>query len=151
MRSYILAVAGIVLIAALITLIAPSGKMGKFLQGAVKLAILAVMIVPFGALLKNQPPSVTAGTDIAADEGYLAYCAREKGHADAVELLLALEKEGISAEVKVERNADATFSYQKITVHVLAPVLSAADEHIYMLDQIEAALEAHYGCEAEVS
>ena len=37
MKAYILSIAGVVLLSAVITIIAPSGKMGKFLRGAVKL------------------------------------------------------------------------------------------------------------------
>ena len=43
MKAYILSIAGVVLLAAVITIIAPGGKMGKFLKGAVKLVILFVM------------------------------------------------------------------------------------------------------------
>ena len=151
MKAYILAIAGIVLVAALITLIAPSGKMGKFLKGATKLAILAVMLLPVRALLSGEI-AVSSGGEIALDEGYLTHCAEELAEGDAAAIVEKLEEDyGVSAAVRVERELDATFSYRKIQVRVIDFGITPADEHIYMIDAIEAALEAHYGCDAEVS
>ena len=50
----------------------------------------------------------------------------------------------------VERNADATFSYQKIAVELCGGGISGGDEHIYIIAEIEAALEERFGCDAEV-
>ena len=57
----------------------------------------------------------------------------------------------MTAAAKVERNADATFSYQKIVVRILDFGISGEDEHIYMIEKIESELESYYGCDAEVS
>ena len=151
MQSYILAIVGIVLLTAVITIIAPSGKMGKFLKGATKLAILFVMLMPIRSLLAEESFAVS-GENIAQDDEYLAYCARELAAEDAAAIMVHMEEEyGIEASVRVERNTDATFSYQKITVLISDFGISDEDEHIYMIEKIEAKLEAYYNCDAEVS
>ena len=46
MKAYILSIAGAVLLSAVITIISPSGKMGKFIKGTSKLLILVIMLAP---------------------------------------------------------------------------------------------------------
>lgn len=151
MKGYILAVVGIVLISAVITIIAPSGKMGTFLKGATKLAILFVMLFPIRSLLSGGSVSVSGG-EMALDEGYLTHCAQELSRQDAAEIVISLEEDfGVETAVRVERNADPTFSFRKIQVRILDFGITDEDEHIYMIEKIEAALEADYGCDAEVS
>lgn len=151
MKTYILAIVGIVLVSAVITMIAPAGKMGKFLKGATKLAILFVLLLPVKSLLSDGSLTVSGG-DMALDRDYLTHCARRLGEEDAAAIVISLEEEyGVTAAAKVERNADATFSYQKIVVRILDFGISGEDEHIYMIEKIESELESYYGCDAEVS
>ena len=151
MKTYILAIIGVVLLSAVVTIIAPGGKMGRFLKGATKLAILFVMLLPLRAVLSGDAISVSGG-NMALDESYLEHCAKELSAEDAASIVLHLEEQyGVTAAVKVERNADATFSYEKIVVHISDFGISDVDEHIYMIEKIEAALETYFGCDAEVS
>ena len=151
MKAYILAIVGIVLVSAVITMIAPAGKMGKFLKGATKLAILFVLLLPVKSLLSDGSLTVSGGA-MALDRDYLAHCARRLGEEDAAAIVISLEEEyGVTAAAKVERNADATFSYHKIVVRILDFGISGEDEHIYMIEKIESELESYYGCDAEVS
>ena len=151
MKTYILAIVGIVLVSAVITMIAPAGKIGKFLKGATKLAILFVLLLPVKSLLSDGSLTVSGG-DMALDRDYLAHFALRLGEEDAAAIVISLEEEyGVTAAAKVERNADATFSYQKIVVRILDFGISGEDEHIYMIEKIESELESYYGCDAEVS
>lgn len=151
MKTYILAIVGVVLLSAVITIIAPSGKMGKFLKGATKLAILFVMLLPLRSLLSGDALTVSGG-DMALDQNYLEHCANELAEEDAASIVVHLEEEyGVTTAVRVDRNADATFSYEKIVVRISDFGISDEDEHIYMIEKIEAALEAYFGCDAEVS
>ena len=151
MKTYILAIIGVVLLSAVVTIIVPGGKMGRFLKGATKLAILFVMLLPLRAVLSGDAISVSGG-NMALDESYLEHCAKALSAEDAASIVLHLEEQyGVTAAVKVERNADATFSYEKIVVHISDFGISDEDEHIYMIEKIEAELEAYYNCDAEVS
>ena len=152
MKAYILAIVGIVLVAALVTLIAPGGKTGRFLKGATRLSILFVMLLPLKALFSADASALSGGTaSIKEDGDYLAFCAEELAEGDAAAILTKLEEEyAVTAAVRVERNPDPTFSYRKITVFISDFGITDADEHIYTVEKIQAALEAHYNCPAEV-
>ena len=151
MKAYILSVVGAVLLSAVIAVIAPSGKTGKFLRGATRLVTLFVLLSPLKELLGETPLSVGSSSSLQADEEYLSYCARELAAEDEQAIgAWILEEYGAESVVRVERNADATFSYQKIAVELCGGGISAGDEHIYIIAEIEAALEERFGCDAEV-
>ncbi len=151
MKAYILSIAGAVLLSAVITVIAPGGRMGKFLRGAVNLVILVVMAAPLTALFRGEGEMLGAGS-IAYDEGYLAYCAETLSAEDEAALCVFLQEEyGVTARAQVVRRAEAGFAYEKIYVEILDFGIIGQDEHIYMTEQIESALEECYGCAAEVS
>ncbi len=150
MKGYILSIAGAVLLSALITILSPSGKMGKFLKGATKLVILFVMVSPLANFLTQGSFDWSAG-EIGTDEAYLSYCAdlAADGDEEAIAAYLA-EEYGIEAAVTVTVRADETFSYEKITVEWENAGIFDRDEHIHISEEIESALKAKYGCEAEV-
>lgn len=151
MKAYILSVVGAVLLSAVIAVIAPSGKTGKFLRGATRLVTLFVLLSPLKELLGETPLSVGSSSSLQADEEYLSYCARELAAEDEQAIGAWIREEyGAESVVRVERNADATFSYQKIQVTILDFGIYEQDEHIHISEQIEAALETRYGCQAEV-
>ena len=151
MKAYILSVVGAVLLSAVIAVIAPSGKTGKFLRGATRLVTLFVLLSPLKELLGGTPLSVGSSSSLRADDEYLSYCARELAAEDEQAIGAWIREEyGAESVVRVERNADATFSYQKIQVTILDFGIYEQDEHIHISEQIEAALETRYGCQAEV-
>ncbi len=150
MTGYILSIAGVVLLSALVAMIAPSGKMGEFLKGVTKLVTLFILLAPIGKLAAGDEFIFSVGK-IETDEAYLAYCVQELSAQDEAEIVLWLDETyDVVGEADVKRNADATFSYQKIQVTILDFGIYEQDEHIHISEQIEAALETRYGCQAEV-
>lgn len=151
MKAYILSIAGVVLLSAVITVISPGGKMGKFLRGAVKLLILVVMLSPFVSWLGGNHYTFSSG-NVLTDETYLERCAEilaegdERGIGDYL-----AEEFSVAAEVTVSRNAESGFSRKKITVKITDFGIIGQDKHIDMMRRIEDALEKKYGCPAEVA
>ena len=151
MKAYILSIAGVVLLSAVITIIAPSGKMGKFLRGAAKLVILFVMVSPIAAFFADGKFSFETSS-VSLDEGYLGYCAEQFSEEDETAIAAYLYEEyGVRADVDVLRRADEDFSYEKISVEITDFGIIGQDEHIHMIDEIGEALETRYGCRAEVT
>ena len=74
MRAYILSIAGIVLISAVVSMIAPSGKMGKFIRGTTKLLILLVMLGPIISWVEGKRELSLSSSNIRTDEAYLERC-----------------------------------------------------------------------------
>ena len=75
MKAYILSIAGAVLLSAVITIISPSGKMGKFIKGTSKLLILVIMLAPVISVFSGKSISLESGT-VGTDTGYLESCAK---------------------------------------------------------------------------
>ena len=151
MKAYILSIAGIVLISAVVTMIAPSGKMGKFVRGTTKLMILLVMLAPIISWLEGKTELSLSSSSIDTDEAYLERCVSLMEEGDAREIAAYLLSEyGVTAEIYTERNGD-TFRLQKITVNVTDFGIIGQDGHINIMTRIGEDLEARYGCEVAIS
>ena len=72
MKAYILSIVGVILLTAVITIIAPHGKMEKFLKGTAKLVVLSALIAPIAGFLTEKAPSLSAA-EIGTDTAYLEY------------------------------------------------------------------------------
>ena len=151
MKVYILSIAGVVLLTAVITIIAPGGKMGKFLKGATKLVILFVMVSPLASWVTEGDLSFQTAS-IGMDEEYLAHCADRLALSDEATIGSWLSEEyGVTADVQVSRLADETFSYEKIIVKITDFGINGQDEHIHIIEEVDGVLEERYGCDAEVA
>ena len=153
MKTYILSIAGVVLLTAIISIVVPNGKMGKFIQGMGKLLTLTVMIAPFATLFMKQKGELAfSSANIAADERYLVSCARILSERDEEEIKKALNDEiSVTAEVEVERGKTAGFPSEKITVKITDFGIIGQDGHKNMIDEIESRLATRYRCKVEIS
>ena len=152
MKTYILAIAGVILLSAVVTMIAPSGKMGKFVKGTMKLVILVVMISPAISWVKSGKLDLPASTSVRLDEGYLEACSARLEAADEEEIgAYIAEQFSVDCTVKVTRSDDAPFSREKILITVDAAGIIGTDEHIHIVTCIREAIEARYGAHTEVS
>ncbi len=151
MKEYILSVAGIVLLSAVITVILPSGKMGKFIKGAMKLFTLVVLVSPF---VKNFDKSATLYSEatVPMDGEYLSYCAATLAKADEKAIAQELSQTfSVAAEVEVERRAETKFPLEKISVKITDFGIIGQDEHIHIMNLIQENVTKQYGCMTEVS
>lgn len=152
MKSYILAIAGVILLTAVITVILPGGKTGKFLKGAMKLVILAVMISPVIGWVKSGKPDFAAPSSLSLDGGYLEACSARLERADEAEIAsYILEEFSLDSEVEVVRSDRAPFSREKITVMVETGGIIDSDGHIDIVTCIKEAVEKRFGAQTEVS
>ena len=151
MKAYILSIAGIVLVIAALTIIAPSGKMGKFIKGAGRLFIIVVMVAPFVSFFTEKDHSLFETEDIAIDSSYLESCAKMLEDDDEIEITAYLSDElFIRAEVKVSRSVRTGFPREKIAVKIIEMGINGQVGHIDRAEDVRAALEERYGCEAVV-
>ncbi len=150
MSGYILSVAGVILISAVISVIAPSGKMGKFVKSMTRLFIFVVLIAPFVRFAKD-PEAFLPSAQFDTDEHYLATYSDMLSRSDEREIAAMLEGEyGVTADIEVTRALD-DFSYEKIIVKVTDFGINGDEAHIDILSAIEERLKTSYGCSAEVS
>ena len=151
MKAYILSIAGIVLVIAALTIIAPSGKMGKFIKGAGRLFIIVVMVAPFVRFFTDKHSSLFESERIVEDRGYLARCAAMLSEEDEKEITAYLSEElFVTAEVKVSRRESSGFPREKIEVKIIEMGINGQGGHIDKAEDVRRALEERYGCEAVV-
>lgn len=104
MKEYLFAVAGAVLISAIVAAIAPEGKISGAVKTAAKLLCLTVISQPiaryFVKLKNGESVGIFAETVITEDESFIKYCSEAK-IAETKKLLEAeiLEKYGAETEV----------------------------------------------------
>ncbi len=151
MKTYILAIAGIVLLSAVVSVIAPSGKMGKFIKGAMRLAILVVLISPFANWIGGKQLSIPTAS-VGEDSNYLQYCAKRLSEEDEKAIEKFLQQEfSVIAEVEVTRTPDSNFKREKISAKISDFGIIGQDEHIDMIHRIQETLQTKYGCPTEVA
>ena len=151
MKTYVLSIAGIVLVIAAVSIISPSGKMGKFIKGAGRLFILVVMVAPFATLFGEKKGAFFLTEEIKTDESYLLRCTEILSEKDEKEITEYLnENFSITAEVRVFRSKETGFPREKIEVIVTNFGIIGQDGHIDKTEDVQRALEERYGCTAVV-
>ena len=150
MKTYILSVAGVVLWSAVISVILPSGKMGKFIKGAMNLFVLVVLVSPFTDMFLGKNFEIPT-VEIAEDTIYLEKCAQMLSEEDRVLVESYLSKEfAVSGNVSVRRSIKANFPREKIIIEITDFGIFGQDERIYTMTRIREAVEKEFGCTAEV-
>lgn len=150
MKAYILSIAGVILISTLVSVIAPSGKMGKFVKGISKLFLVVILISPFASWMNGEGFSFETDA-LGRDERYLSACTSLLSRRDEAEIAAYLSEEyGIVGDVVVSRNSD-DFSYEKISVRITDFGINGEGPHIDILSKIGESLKERYGCRVEVS
>lgn len=149
MKGYVLSVAGVVLISAVISIIAPSGKMGKFVKSISRLFIFVVLISPFVRFAK-EPETFFPSTEMREDDVFLRKYAMKLSEADEAEISAWMTEEyGVESFVLVSRSSD-DFSYQKIVVRVTDFGINGEESHIDIMSAARERLLERYGCDVEV-
>ncbi len=150
MKSYILAIAGAVILSAALTAILPSGKTGKFIRGMCRLVVFSVVAAPLVSLFSEHAVKLGAA-EVGYDENYLLKCAELLSKEDErrIEALLA-EEFSLTAEAEAERGTEENFPLRKITLKVSPNGIFGQEEHINMAERIGSALSEAFGYAPEL-
>lgn len=150
MKAYILSIAGVILLSAVLSMIVPNGKTGAFVRGMMKLLILSVVIAPMIGWLKTGEFDF-APSALNENAAYLEKCASIVSQNDESEIRFYLQETfGVTAEAEVTRSTDGRYFLEKITVNIYEFGINGQDGHIDIISRIRSALEERYGCNAEV-
>ena len=154
MKEYILAVCGAVVIAALISLLLPSGKTGRFIGGILKLFCLLVMLVPLFRMFGNfvLPDAEKPAAAYGPDEEFVRYVCEQQAQARAEEVEKAVE-EKFSVDVSVEvewEYAEYSCNVTEISVKIEDFGIYGNEGHIYVIQQIDSYVSS-FSKEAEVN
>lgn len=155
MKEYILAVCGAVVISALISLLMPEGKTGRFIGGILKLFCLLVMLVPLLQMFKQfavpeEGEEVSAGYE--PDEDFLLNIYEKQAAAREDEIEELVEK-----EFSVDVSADVVWEYAQYACNVTEIRIKIEnfgiygdEEHIYVIQQIKSYV-SEFAKETEVN
>ncbi len=150
MKAYILTLAGIILVSAVVSLLVPQGKMSAFIKGMTKLLVLAVVVAPFISYFKKEEFEFT-NAEINWDVAYLERSASLIAKEDEEEISSYLSEDyGVTAEVGVTRAWDGNYTMQIITVKITDSGIFGQDDHINNIAEIKSRLEERYGCTVEI-
>lgn len=151
MKAYLLTIAGVIILSAVVSILVSDGKMGKFIKGMMRLFVFSVVIVPFISMF-GEKDFVFSTAEIESDEGYLIRCSEILEEKDEKEIIEFLSREyGIIGEAEVVRDNSDGFARKKINVKIFDAGIFGQDEHIDIIGRIKIVLEEKYGCQTEVA
>ena len=153
MQAYILGVCGAVVISALITILLPEGKTGKFIGGILKLFCVAVMLLPVPALLREV--GVTgggSGGEMQPDEAFIDAVFSRRAEEEEETLEGKIDEEvGVTALVDILWECeDFAYTVEEIDVKIEDFGIYGADRHIFVIEQVEACVREWYSAEVNV-
>lgn len=155
MKAYILAVCGAAIISALVTVLLPEGRTGKFINGILKLFCLLVMLVPLLFLFTDPGevfPDSGGETEMEYDEGFIDYMFSRLAEEEEAAVETYIEEEfSVIADAEVGwKNVEYAFTVSELSVTVKDFGIYTDGEHIFIIEQIAERMEKLYS-EAEVT
>lgn len=140
MSGYILNVVGAIVIATIASLIIPSKKTGKMIEGIIKLCVLLVMVSPIINLTEGikLDEIFTTEATINYDSEYLEYVYKNKALQDEKDLKTIIEKEfEAKCDCSVLWVADnLEYKIQKIVVNFSDYGILKNKESIFIIEQL---------------
>ena len=150
MEGYILAVCGAVILSALVTILLPEGKTGKFINGMLRVFCVAVMLVPlYGMFEKFGAPSLPEGRseEVALDESFMERVFSEQALAQAEALETSLSEDpgiSVSAEILWEC-VEYAYTVREVRIEIENFGIYGEDEHIFVIEQVRSRISELFG------
>lgn len=141
MKAYILSVCGAVIVSALVVMLLPEGKTGKFINGILKLFCLLVMLIPLFGFLSDHGEPVFSGDDSASikpDDDFIDYFFGERAEREEVYLKQTLEEEfEVTLTAEIAWNVvDYAYEVSNVTIEIENFGMNENDEHIFIINGI---------------
>ncbi len=150
MKAYLLTLTGAILLSAIVSVLLPDGKMGRFLKGMTRLFVFSIVVVPLVSLFHEKKFDFSTG-ETAMDAAYLETCAELLERADEREIEgYLLGEYGLESEAEMSRKPTGDFGREKVRVKLFFEGIFEPEAHIDMMTEIKNVLEKNFGCLAEV-
>ena len=155
MKTYILGVCGAVILSALIFLLLPDGKLGKFIGGVLKLFCIAVILTPVPQLLSDFRLVWSGEGDGAAaalDDAFILQMFGRRADAQEAELAaLFADDPGVTVCAEVGWEAEGyTYRVTDVSVRIEDFGIYGEERHIFVIEQVEACVREWYSAEVNV-
>lgn len=140
MQAYILSVCGAVIISALVTLLLPEGKTGKFINGILKLFCLLVVLVPLFGFFKElkNPGFPDSSQEASLDDGFIdyAFAVRAKEDGEKIDKTIADEFSVVVSSSVAWDFVEYSYKITGVSVKIKNFGMYGNDEHIIIIDKI---------------
>lgn len=155
MQNYILSVSGAVLIAAIATILLPESKIGKFINGIMKVFCLLIIFLPLPGLAKTifgkEAPSFAVSGELEPDDAFLDYMfsARAREQEESVEAVLE-EQFGLVVKTQIVWECvEYAYTVKQVSVKIENFGIYGEEEHIFVIEQVKSRVMEMFS-EAEV-
>lgn len=153
MQTYILGVCGAVIISALVTILMPEGKTGKFIGGILKLFCVAVMLLPVPSLLREIGVIGSApAAEVPLDEAFIeeVFSRRAAQQEEDLEALIA-EEIGVTVSASIGwASEEYAYTVDRVDVKIEDFGIYGADRHIFVIEQVGERVEELFSAEVTV-
>lgn len=155
MKAYILAVCGAAILSALVMLLLPPGKTGKFIGGILKLFCLLVMLLPLLFFFTDFKTSFGASSQeegMQPDGAFIESVFSRRAEQEEESLEALLKKEfSVEAEAQIGwKSVEYAFTVTDVLVSVKDFGIYENGEHILITEQIAGRVSGLYK-DAEVT
>lgn len=142
MSAYILSVCGAVIFSSLVTIILPDGKIGKFINGVLKLTCVFVMLSPIISWINDLKPSkkdIETSKEVTIDQNYLEYFYDLQAQSLTDEIKSTIEKEfKITVFVEIEwQISKYAFDVKKVHINIKDFGINEKNKHIIIIEQVK--------------
>ncbi len=157
MQAYILSVCGAVILSALVAILLPERKLGKFIQGILRLFCLFVVTMPlFSFVVSWKDGNVklpeTDAQETALDEEFISYVfSRRAEEEEAAWCEYVSEEFGVRASAEVLWDfVDYAYKVTQVKIKIEDFGIYEEDEHIFVIEQIREHISGMISAEVDV-
>lgn len=150
METYILSVCGAVLVSAVAVILMPEGKIGKFLDGILKLFCMLVILLPIpgllGTFLNNDGGAEGSAGEVSMDSDFIGYVFSMRAESEEEALCQKLNQEygiGVQAQILWEY-AEYAYNVTKVLVKIENFGIYGEEEHIFVIEQAKECAESMF-------
>ncbi len=127
MKAYVLAVAGMALLTAIVSVLIPEKKFGKTINGVLKLCMLLTLVSPIFQYVRQDTPNFLLNESIfGQDTAYI-------NNSYALAIKTQIENQ---YDITIEVNVTFEEKQKRVTIYIRDFGMNEKEEHINIINQI---------------
>ena len=140
MKAWILSVSAVVMITAIITLVLPEGKIGKYIKSIFSLFIIFTIIKPLFYIKESEfdYKNIFYQNNIELQYDFIEYVSQEKINEYEKQCLKILENSGIQKsllKISYSLEVDSKIKIEQVTINLKNSVIISDKEHIDIIKE----------------
>lgn len=143
MKNWIISVASVVIITAIISMIVPDSKMGKYVKGIFSFFVMLVILQPIFTNNLSQIDFSTGNNEFFIQENYVDFVIEKRVESYESDCIVIAQKCGIeNAKVNVDYSIDQNgqIYINNVNLNLKESVIISDKEHIVILKETKLAI-----------